>query len=69
MDSTTIHDAASVGVAKYLEWKQTFLQQWNERIQLGQLAAAFAQIPPELKEAMKQVDPAAYAQIAEQLSK
>ncbi len=69
MDQQEMHQAAANGVAKYLEWRQKFLSDWGAAIQRGELGTAFASIPPQLRDAMKNADPATYEKLAGSLSK
>jgi hypothetical protein len=53
------------GVARYFEWRQQFLSNWQESIMKGQIKQAWAKMPPEMKEALKENDPEGYQSVIE----
>jgi len=68
MDLMEMHNVAADATAKYMDWKQKFLAQWQARAQAGQLGAMFASLPPALKYAMQIADEKKYAQLASALT-
>ncbi len=67
MDAKTMQDAAMEGSARYMEWRQKFLNEWQEGVQKEQLKMLWMLMPPEQKEQMKIDKPEQYKQIVEYL--
>ncbi len=67
MDAKTMQDAAMEGTARYMEWRQKFLNEWQEGVQKEQLKMLWMLMPPEQKEQMKKDKPEQYKQIVDYL--
>jgi len=67
MDALELQDAAMQGVALYKEWERKFLLGFQESIIKGQVAQAWAMMPPALKEQLKQQDPDGYKRVVSML--
>jgi len=63
VDKLDIQNATMVGVGMYQEWKRQFLSDFQENIQKGQIKQAFAMMPAEMKEMLKQRDPQGYERV------
>lgn len=60
MDALDIQNAAMAGYARYLEWEHEFLAMWQEGLLKGALKQAWAMMPADMKEELKQRDPQGY---------
>lgn len=69
MDALDMQDAAMQGVARYNEWKTRFLADFKHNLEIGNLAMAFAMMPPAMKEQLKQEFPDQYREIVDYLKK
>ena len=63
MDVSKIQDAAMTGAARYIEWREKFLNELQEKLIRDGLRETFAQMPDVIKEAIKQQDPEGYKQV------
>jgi len=63
MDAVQLQLAAMEGVSAYNEWKNKFLDQWTEAVQMGTLTELWAIMPEFMKEGVKRNEPEQYKKI------
>ena len=67
MDSLEMQDAVMQGVARYQEWREKFLIDWNEQVERNNMAMAMAMMPPAMKELVRKEFPREFDELVRML--